>query len=275
MGVEGGTKREGACIYACVRACAISYRRHGGHAHTPAAQCAAAHGTPPPFECEYDKRKVTYLFVSLAEGALLERLANIFAPAREKPCIELGVIHDEDFARGRLNDDHARREEKIARPEVAIWDRSRRVFTVVPTRSSISHDLGTIVTGASGTGGPALVVKWHLRRGIRFECGEKKGTRRCEKTGVELVKADSADRAPDPPVMEPIHQPQPIVVRLADHDRQEFLGPLKEIVGLSGLVGTWTIGVTRWNLVPDTPKRTLQPLLNISPHEYTCGFADG
>ncbi len=82
-----------------------------------------AHGTPPPFEQEvrYDYKK-THLFVSLTEGTLLERLTDIFAPTREEPGAARGVIHDNDFTRGRLDDDHARPEEKIVCPETAIRD---------------------------------------------------------------------------------------------------------------------------------------------------------
>ena len=72
----------------------------------------------------------TYLFVSLAEGTLLERLADIFAPAREEPGATLGVVHEEDFAGGRLHDDHARAKLEIVHPETAVRDRARRVFCV-------------------------------------------------------------------------------------------------------------------------------------------------
>ena len=64
----------------------------------------------------------THLFVGLAEGTLLERLTDIFAPAREEPGTARGVVHEDDFSRRRLDDDHARPEEKVGRPETAVWD---------------------------------------------------------------------------------------------------------------------------------------------------------
>jgi hypothetical protein len=69
-----------------------------------------AHGTPPPFE-RYNYEK-THLFVGLAEGTLLERLTDIFTPAREEPGTERGVVHENNFSRGWLDDDHARPKEK-------------------------------------------------------------------------------------------------------------------------------------------------------------------
>lgn len=115
-----------------------------------------AHGTPPPFEqkVRYNYEK-THLFVSLAEGTLLERLTDIFTPAREEPGTELGVVHEDNFSRRWLDDDHARRKEKIVRPETAGWDRGRRVFRVGP----IGSHPGTSV-GGSGCGS-ALRAKWH------------------------------------------------------------------------------------------------------------------
>ena len=157
--------------------------------HPRFVRSSAWHATPFRTESTYGyKRKVTYLFVSLAEGALLERLTDIFTPAREKPGTVLGVVHDEHFARRRLDDNHARREEKVARPEVAVRDRRRRIFRVESARSS-AHDLGavTIVIGAAD--GSPLGAKWHRMRAcvracvrVWFGCGEK-GTR---KQGVKL-----------------------------------------------------------------------------------------
>jgi hypothetical protein len=54
---------------------------------------------PPPFNRHVRTEKITYLFVSLAEGTLLERLADILAPAGEEPGVAFGVVHEDDFAR--------------------------------------------------------------------------------------------------------------------------------------------------------------------------------
>jgi hypothetical protein len=75
----------------------------------PRTSHRAVHGTPPPLRYIRDYEK-THLFVSLAEGTLLERLTDIFAPAREEPGTERGVVHEDDFSGRRLDDDHARRE---------------------------------------------------------------------------------------------------------------------------------------------------------------------
>jgi len=42
---------------------------------------------------------ISRLLVRLAERALLERLADIFAPAGDEPRFGLGIVHDDDFAR--------------------------------------------------------------------------------------------------------------------------------------------------------------------------------
>jgi hypothetical protein len=97
---------------------------------------------PPPFE-------KTHLFVGLAEGTLLERLTNIFAPAREEPGTVRGVVHEDDFSRRWLDDDHARRKEKIVRPETAVRDRRRRVSRV-GSRTGCSHPGTIVVGGGSG-----------------------------------------------------------------------------------------------------------------------------
>jgi len=115
-----------------------------------------AHGTPPPFEqkIRYNYEK-THLFVSLAEGTLLERLTNIFTPAREEPGTVLGVVHEDNFSGRWLDDDHARPKEKIMHPETAVRDRRRRVIRVGPS----SDHPGTRVSG-SGCGS-VLWAKWH------------------------------------------------------------------------------------------------------------------
>ena len=109
--------------------------------HTP----PPAHGTPPPFEqkVRYNYEK-THLFVSLAEGTLLERLTDIFTPAREEPGTESGVVHEDNFSGRWLDDDHARRKEEIARPETAIRDRRRRVLRVGPSSSHPGSGSGTL-----------------------------------------------------------------------------------------------------------------------------------
>jgi len=98
---------------------------------------------------------ISRLFVSLAEGTLLECLTKIFAPAREEPGTEFGIVYEDNFSRRWLDDDHARRKEKIVRPETAFRDRLCRVSRVGPSSNS-SHP-GTIVgSGSSGSGGSAL-----------------------------------------------------------------------------------------------------------------------
>jgi hypothetical protein len=117
-------------------------------------RCIARH--LPPFEQKYVYNyKKTHLFVSLAEGTLLERLTDIFAPAGEEPGMTLGVIHEDNFARGRLNDDHARPEEEIGCMETAIRDRPRRLVRVEPRSVGGGHPNRTVVTtsGGSGIGG--------------------------------------------------------------------------------------------------------------------------
>lgn len=113
---------------------------------------ARPHGTPPPFK-RYTISRKTHLFVGLAKGTLLERFTDIFAPAREEPGTERGVVHEDDFSRGRLDDDHARREEKIVRPETAVWDRRRRVDRVVSGFGGGHPPRGTAVVGGGGGGG--------------------------------------------------------------------------------------------------------------------------
>jgi hypothetical protein len=88
--------------------------------------------------------------VGLAEGTLLERLTDIFAPAREEPGTEFCIVHEDDFSGRRLDDDHARREEKIVGPETAGRDGRCRVSRVGPG-SSHSGSGG----GSGGGSGPA------------------------------------------------------------------------------------------------------------------------
>lgn len=64
----------------------------------------------------------TYLLVRLAQRALLERFADIFAAAGEEPLVARGVVHDDDLARGGLDDDHARAEHKVVCPEATVRD---------------------------------------------------------------------------------------------------------------------------------------------------------
>ena len=73
-----------------------------------------------------------YLLVCLTEGALLDRLADVFAATREEPGAARSVVHDEDLARGRLDDDHACAQDKVVRPEAAVRNRRRRVLRVEP-----------------------------------------------------------------------------------------------------------------------------------------------
>lgn len=122
---------------------------------TPPTHPPCAHGTPPPFEQKgrYNYEK-THLFIGLAEGTLLERLTNIFTPAREEPGTEFGIVHEDNFSRRWLDDDHARRKEKVVRPETAFRDRRRRVLRVDP--GSTHHGTVVVVGGCSGGCGPAL-----------------------------------------------------------------------------------------------------------------------
>lgn len=80
-----------AHMYACVY---YPIPQPDRHAHP-----GRAHGMPPPFNRHVRTEKITYLFVSLAEGTLLERLADILAPAGEEPGVAFGVVHEDDFAR--------------------------------------------------------------------------------------------------------------------------------------------------------------------------------
>ena len=130
----GGNKKEGVHTSMCECKCCPIPRPHIRSAQR------AWHATPLSKQQKSTIRKtkerkgktvaVTYLLVSLAEGTLLERLADIFAPAREEPGATLGVVHEKDFAGGRLHDDHARAKLEIVHPETAVRDRTRRVFRV-------------------------------------------------------------------------------------------------------------------------------------------------
>ena len=170
-------EREGACMRVL-----YNKRSHTTPPPPPLARMARHPLLNKKVRYIYEK---THLFVGLAEGTLLERLTNIFAPAREEPGTDRGIVHEDDFSRRWLDDDHARRKEKIVRPETAVRDRRRRICRVGPSSNSSSSS--HIVSG-SGCGS-ALWARWHrmYERGrvcvgvacvcVQLEFEEKKGTK--------------------------------------------------------------------------------------------------
>jgi hypothetical protein len=100
-------------------------------------------------EKEKQGEERTYLLVGLAQCALFERLANVFATAREEPRALGGVVHDEDFTGGRLDDDHARAKQQVLRPEAAVRYRRRREVRVLPRFESSTSAAMATTSGAT------------------------------------------------------------------------------------------------------------------------------